>query len=104
MQFPVARQHGADLGQEIADGKMQITMDARGIVIGLHEGSFFPSGGDTIYPAAFDSMSKVAATIRDLPNAVRLEGHTDSVPIHNQRFRSNWDNGAPLAIRRINHH
>ena len=86
------------LQQEIADGKMQVTMDARGIIISLHEKSFFPSGGDAIYPSAFDSMAKVAVVIRDLPNAVRLEGHTDSVPIHNQRFRSNWDLSAARSI------
>lgn len=84
--------------QEIADGKMQVNMDARGIIISLHEKSFFPSGGDAIYPSAFDSMSKVAAIIRDLPNPVLLEGHTDSVPIHNQRFRSNWDLSAARSI------
>jgi len=86
------------LEQEIAEGKMQVTMDARGIIISLHEKSFFPSGGDAIYPSAFDSMAKVAVIIRDLPNTVRLEGHTDSVPIHNQRFRSNWDLSAARSI------
>ena len=86
------------LKQEIAEGKMQVTMDARGIVISLHEKSFFPSGGDAIYPSAFDSMSKVAVVIRDLSNPVLLEGHTDSVPIHNQRFRSNWDLSAARSI------
>lgn len=86
------------LQPEIAQDKMQVSLDARGIVISLHEGSFFPSGGDTIYQEAFDSMDKVAAVIRDLPNTVRLEGHTDSVPIHNQRFRSNWDLSAARSI------
>jgi len=86
------------LKQEIEDGKMQVTMDARGITISLLEHSFFPSGGDAIYPAAFDSMAKVANVVRGLPNAVRLEGHTDSVPIHNQRFRSNWDLSAARSI------
>jgi len=86
------------LGQEIAEGKMQLAMDARGVIISLQEGSFFPSGGDTIYPAAFESMAKVATVVRDLPNAVRLEGHTDSVPIHNLRFRSNWDLSAARSI------
>ena len=36
------------LQQEIAEGKMQVSMDSRGIVISLHEKSFFPSGGDAI--------------------------------------------------------
>ncbi len=86
------------LQREIAEGKMQVTMDARGIVISLHEKSFFPSGGDGIYPSAFASMAKVAVVIRSVPNPVLLEGHTDSVPIHNQRFRSNWDLSAARSI------
>jgi chemotaxis protein MotB len=45
-----------------------------------------------------DSLAKVAAVIRDLPNSVRLEGHTDSVPIQNARFRSNWYLSAARSI------
>jgi chemotaxis protein MotB len=87
-----------ELRQEMAEGKMQVTINARGITISLHEKSFFPSGGDIVYPSAFNSLAKVAVVIHDLPNAVRLEGHTDSVPIHNQRFRSNWDLSAARSI------
>jgi chemotaxis protein MotB len=95
---PAYAQLKQQLRQEMAEGKMQVTMDARGIIVSLHEKSFFPSGGDIVYPSAFDSLAKVAAIIHDLPNAVLLEGHTDSVPIHNQRFRSNWDLSAARSI------
>jgi chemotaxis protein MotB len=44
------------------------------------------------------SIEKIASVIRDLPNPVRLEGHTDSVPIHNQRFPSNWELSAARSI------
>jgi chemotaxis protein MotB len=33
-----------------------------------------------------------------LPNPVRLEGHTDSIPIHNDHFRSNWELSAARSI------
>lgn len=95
---PVYAHLKQQLTPEIADGKMQVIMNSGGVIITLHENSFFPSGGDAIYPSAFDSLAKVAATIRDLPNPVRLEGHTDSIPIHNQRFRSNWDLSAARSI------
>ena len=29
--------------------------------------------------------------MNELPNAIQLEGHTDSIPIHNARFKSNWE-------------
>jgi chemotaxis protein MotB len=86
------------LAPEIAAGKMKVAMENRGVVISLREGAFFASGSDGLSPAAYDSMAKVAAVLRDLPNAVRLEGHTDSVPIQNGRFRSNWDLSAARSI------
>ena len=86
------------LAAEIASGQVKLTMDARGLVITLRDKAFFYSGEDAIYPNAFGSMSKIAEVIQKLPNPVRLEGHTDSVPIHNSRFPSNWDLSAARSI------
>jgi chemotaxis protein MotB len=91
------------LAPEIATGKMKVAMETRGVVISLREGAFFASGSDGISPAAHDAMAKVAAVIHDLPNAVRLEGHTDSVPIQNGRFRSNWDLSAARSIAALSY-
>src|ERR1041385_8296159 len=73
-------------------------MERRGIVISLRERSIFPSGGETIYPEAYDTVSKIGRVLRGLPNFVRLEGHTDSMPIHNGRFNSNWELSSARAI------
>ncbi len=78
------------LSDEISDGRIQVSLDTRGIVVSLQDQSYFTSGSDEVTPAAMKSISEVASVIRDLPNTVRLEGHTDSVPIHNARFRDNW--------------
>ena len=43
-------------------------------------------------------LAKVATSLRDLPNKVRLEGHTDSIPIHTARFRNNWELSAARGI------
>jgi len=60
-------------------------------VISLREAAFFASGDDTVEPASFPILAKIADVMRQLPNSVRLEGHTDAVPIHTSRFRSNWE-------------
>lgn len=86
------------LAPELAAGRMKVALEARGVVISLREGAFFGPGSDAIDSSAFDSMAKVAAIIRDLPNSVRLEGHTDSVPIQTGRFRSNWELSAARSI------
>jgi chemotaxis protein MotB len=86
------------LEQEIKDGKIEVRLEPRGLVVSLRQATFFPSGEDALDPGTFDSIAKIATTIQKLPNAVRLEGHTDSVPIHTARFRSNWELSAARSI------
>ncbi len=80
-----------ELEEEIRAGKLQLSLEPRGLVVSLPQAAFFPTGEDTIAPAMYPSLEKIARVIEKLPNPVRLEGHTDSVPIHNQRFASNWE-------------
>lgn len=87
-----------DLSAEIKEGKLQLDLQARGLVVSLREAAFFSSGDDHILPQSFDTLSKVAEVIQKLPNPIRLEGHTDSIPIHNARFRNNWDLSAARSI------
>jgi chemotaxis protein MotB len=87
------------LEQEISEGKMQISMQARGLVVSFQQATFFPSGDDRISEEQFPIIFKVAEVVRELPNAVRFEGHTDSLPVRgNGRFASNWDLSAARAI------
>jgi chemotaxis protein MotB len=86
------------LANELASGEISIRMDSRGLIVSLRESAFFPSGSDTLLPAAVPSMAKLASAIRPLGNAIRLEGHTDSRPIKNSRFRSNWELSAARGI------
>lgn len=87
-----------ELEEEIASGKVQVDLNQRGLVISLKEAAFFPTGDSTIMPDAYPILAKIAATIRPLPNQVRLEGHTDSIPISNGRFQSNWHLSAARSI------
>ena len=87
-----------ELQSEIKTGKIELRLEARGLVVSLRQAAFFPSGEDTIDVKTFPTMDKIASTIKGLPNSVRLEGHTDSVPIHTARYRSNWELSAARAI------
>jgi chemotaxis protein MotB len=86
------------LADEIKAGKIEVRLDPRGLVVSLRQAAFFPSGGDEVAASGFASIEKIAKTIGELPNPVRLEGHTDSIPIHNERFRSNWELSAARSI------
>jgi chemotaxis protein MotB len=87
-----------ELGKEIGEGKLTINMEPRGLVVSLKEAAFFPPAGDTIEASAYPVVGKIAESARKLPNKILLEGHTDSTPIRNERFRSNWDLSAARSI------
>jgi chemotaxis protein MotB len=80
-----------ELEEEIKAGKLELRLEARGLVISLRESAFFPSGTDVLDPSTLPTIAKLADLIRAIPNQIQLEGHTDSVPIHNARFKSNWE-------------
>jgi chemotaxis protein MotB len=87
-----------ELKKEIEAGQIEIRMQPRGLVVSFTQAALFPSGEDVISADAYSGLGKVAAAIVKIPNPVRLEGHTDSMPIKTQRFRSNWELSAARSI------
>lgn len=87
-----------ELKQQIDSGAIHLQLDQRGLVISLQEKAFFPSGDDAIYAQAYPSIEQLAKTIGKLSNPIRLEGHTDSVPIHTARFKNNWELSTARSI------
>ena len=86
------------LKKEIDSGMLQVSMEARGLVVSLRQAAFFPTGQDAIDASTYPTIQQLAEVIRALPNKVRLEGHTDAVPIHNARYRSNWELSAARGV------
>ena len=87
-----------ELEEEIKNGRVQLSLGPRGLTISFRQAALFPSGEDVIAPESYPSIEKVAQAILRIPNPARLEGHTDSIPIHNSRFRSNWELSAARSI------
>jgi chemotaxis protein MotB len=83
---------------EIAAGKIEMHQEPRGLVISLRQAAFFASGQAALNPDTYGIVDKIGALIRNVPNHVNLEGHTDPIPIHNPRFESNWELSAARSI------
>jgi chemotaxis protein MotB len=88
----------SNLSSELQSGKVKVRLDDRGLTISLREAAFFASGDAAVQPSSLPTLEKIASVVADLPNSVRLEGHTDARPIHNSRYRSNWDLSTARAI------
>ena len=87
-----------ELKKEIESGRINISMQQRGLVVSFNQAALFPSGEATVDQSSDEALRKVAAAIEKLPNPVRLEGHTDAVPINTARFHSNWELSAARSI------
>jgi len=76
---------------------VSLAMDDRGLVISLSAAKFFASGDDEISPAQLPILDSVAGSIEKLENRIEVDGFTDRIPIHNERFRDNWELSAARA-------
>ncbi len=88
----------SNLKSEMENGAIHLSLEQRGLIIGLESAAFFPSGSDAINASSYSTIGKVADVLNRLPNALRLEGHTDSLPINSTRFQSNWELSAARSI------
>jgi chemotaxis protein MotB len=79
------------LGKEIERREVVLRMTPEGFVISLHELGFFDSGEARLLPGASDKIKQIAKVLMQYGLDMRVEGHSDDVPIHNVAFSSNWD-------------
>jgi len=73
----------------IPPGSVTMRITTEGLVISLHEAGFFPSGSAEVRAASIPLLSSLAKTLPTGP--LRIEGHTDNVPIHTTQFATNWE-------------
>jgi chemotaxis protein MotB len=86
------------LQKEIQSGQLSVRMTARGLNISFTQAALFPSGEDEIAPSFYPTIQTIANAMNEVPNPLRAEGHTDSVPIHTSRFQNNWQLSAARSI------
>jgi chemotaxis protein MotB len=74
---------------KIAKGSVTTHITPDGLVISLHDAGFFASGSADVNPASLHILTTIVEALPNRP--LRVEGHTDNVPIHTQQFATNWE-------------
>ena len=69
---------------------VNLSQNERGITISILDDILFPPGNAELNPDSRTVLSKIALLLRDLPNDIRIEGHTDNIPINTAQYASNW--------------
>jgi len=86
------------LSAEIKKRDISVELSREGLVISLKEVGFFRSGSAELLPDARERLDRISDVLEPRPYQLRIEGHTDNVPIHTARFASNWELSTTRAI------
>jgi chemotaxis protein MotB len=76
---------------EIALREVALRREEDGLVVSLREFGFFDSGSAQLKPGALPALDRIASLLAIRTYKLRIEGHTDNVPIHTQQMSSNWE-------------
>jgi chemotaxis protein MotB len=79
------------LQHEIAMHAVALHRETEGLVISLREFAFFDSGSAALKPSALPALDRIASILSVRICRLRIEGHTDNVPIHTAQMTSNWE-------------
>jgi len=69
-----------------------------GVRVSLSSPILFDLGKAELKPEIFSLLDEIILVLREVPNEIVVEGHTDNLPIHTQRFPSNWELSSARAI------
>ncbi len=106
-------------GREVKDARVTVeqvfatntTLNARarivdtkdGFIISMAEAGFFAPGEAQLRDDARTLLEKIAVALRSSTTQVRVEGHTDAIPISTARFPSNWELSSARASIVLSH-
>jgi|SRR5579872_1484815 len=79
--------------------QLQVRLDHRGLVITLlSDNSYYDSGSAELRPQTRTILDGVFRFLKRTPNLVRVEGNTDTVPIHTSLYPTNWELSTARAV------
>ena len=91
-----------ELEGEIQDGAIKITQMKERLSVNLVEKILFDSGSSNLKPEGWNVLKKVGSALKKIPDKeIRVEGHTDNVPVSSrmsQRYPSNWELSVARAV------
>jgi len=80
------------------EDQISLSFSREGLVMQLSEQALFDSGMANLSPEAVPLLQKIGEIIKTTAYDVRIEGHTDNVPIHTQKYPSNWELSTARAV------
>lgn len=79
------------LSREGLEGSVFLEFEERGLTLRFADQVLFDLGRADIKPEARQILRRLLPILSVLPNPIRIEGHTDNLPINTLQFPSNWE-------------
>jgi chemotaxis protein MotB len=76
---------------------------SKGLIIRVNNTILFDEGSAQIKPQAQKTLNEITKVLTKIDNPVIIEGHTDSIPIKNEKFPSNWELSTARATNIISY-
>ncbi len=93
----LAKDLSSTLAPLVKEGKVRVTQNSRGVSVEINASVLFDPGDATLTAESKEALRAVAVLLKADPHAVQVEGHTDTTPINNALFPSNWELSAVRA-------
>lgn len=89
-----------EIRKVIKGNNLKVTEIADGIMITMFSDLNFASGQSSLSEDGYAALRAIAPALAELPNEIRIEGHTDSAPVEqSDSFASNWELSAQRALK-----
>jgi len=82
--------HSKLIRQSVSE-TVRLRQEQRGLIVSLTEAGFFNPGEAELRGTSLTVLDAIAESLLTVPYQIRIEGHTDNVPIKTARFPSNWE-------------
>ena len=93
------RQLGNSFRSENADRQVSVSIEEnKPIKVSASDSLFFDTGKAMIKPEGLAFLRKFSDIVKTTRSSIRIEGHTDSFPIHSTAFPTNWELSAIRAV------
>lgn len=87
----LAQEIAGKMSKEILEGQVELLAKGAYVVIRIREKGSFGSASDTIERKFLPVINKIEGILVETDGEIRVAGHTDSLPINDEYFRSNWE-------------
>lgn len=86
------------IDQKNLENDVEVKNETKGVLIRFKDDVIYDVGSAELKPAAKVILTQISDVLKKYNKNIRIEGHTDSLPIQSGKYESNWELSSARAI------